>query len=67
MIRCAALLKFRKKSGGGPQRNAPDAKTLQEVQNTLFRPLQEKFHTVVLDGVRNIPGTLSNPPMKFLL
>ena len=39
----------------------------QEVQNTVFFPLQEKFHAVVSKGVRNISGPLSNPAMKFPL
>ena len=33
-------------------------RTAQEVRNTLFGPLQEKLHTVVLKGVINISGAL---------
>ena len=32
---------------------------LQELPNTLFCPLQEKFHTVFLTGARNNYGALS--------
>ena len=46
-------------SGG---ERGPRGRALQEVQSTLFCPSQEKFHTVVLDGVRNILGSLQNHP-----
>jgi hypothetical protein len=39
-----------------------------EARNTPFCPSQDKFHTVVLRGVRNISETPPvKPPMKFLL
>ena len=44
------------KAGGG-----------KEAINTPFRPLQEKFHTFVLRGLRNISEAPQNPPMNFLL
>ena len=37
----------------------------QEAKNNQFCPFHEKFHTVVLKGVRNISGTLQIPPMDF--
>ena len=41
--------------------------TGQEAGSTLFFPTQERFHTVVLQGVGNISDTLWKPPVKFLL
>ena len=45
---------------GGPQPHADGAGAgegrAREGQNSIFCPLQEKFHTVVLKGVRNISG-----------
>ena len=37
----------------------------REARNLPVRPSQEKFHTVVLKGVRNISDTLSNPHVNF--
>ena len=39
----------------------------QEMKHTTFRPPHEKFHTVVVKGLRNISGTLQDPPVKFLV
>ena len=39
----------------------------EEARNTPFCPSQEKFHTVVLRGVRNSAEAPQNPPMIFLL
>ena len=57
---------------GGTQQSPPPAASgaagaAQEVRNFLFCPSQEKFHTVVLKGVRNISDALENRPMKVLL
>ena len=38
---------------------------VREADNTPFCPSQEKFHTVFLQGVRNISDTLKNPTMRF--
>ena len=45
--------------GGAPvtEQALADAAKVQEARNTLFCPSQEKFHTVVLQGVRNISDT----------
>ena len=39
----------------------------REVKNTQLCSSNENFHTVVLKDIRNISGTLDNPPMKFLV
>ena len=58
--------------GGGAGGNS-DTDTLArracdgEAQNAPFCPSHENIPTAVLNGVRNISGTLSNPPMKFLV
>ena len=39
----------------------------EEAINTPFCPLQEKFHTVVFRGLRNISEAPENPPVNFLL
>ena len=35
----------------------------QEFRNTIFCPSREKFHTVILEGARNVSDTLENPPI----
>ena len=44
----------------------PSSTQFQEAINALFCSSREKFHTVVLMGVRNTSVTLQNVPMKFL-
>jgi hypothetical protein len=45
-------------SQAGSQTPGRLSSMLQELQNTLFCPLQEKFDTVVFKGARNICGAL---------
>ena len=54
---CTILFVFRVQRVQRQQ--APFARRVrQEVRNTLFCHLQEKFHTAVLKCVRNISGAL---------
>ena len=45
----------------------PAGGAAQEARNIGFFPSEEKFHAVVLKGVRKFSDALQNPPMKFLL
>ena len=58
--------KLRKKTLEWQKKNAKRRGLSQEVGNTLFCPSDDKFHAVVLKGVRNISVNLLNSPMSFI-
>ena len=56
------------KDGGGSSSEDGDGEDgAQEAENRPNIPLQEKFHSAILQGVSNISDPLENNGMKFLL